>query len=56
MNIKVEIINLRREGLSYNAIAQQLNISKDQVAKYPNKTGGGYKVRESRLFKTKEEA
>lgn len=33
MNIKVEIINLRREGLSYNAIAQRLNINKDQVAK-----------------------
>ena len=33
MNVKNEIIKLRREGLSYNAIAQKLNINKDQVAK-----------------------
>jgi transcriptional regulator len=33
MNVKNEIIRLRKKGLSYNEIAITLNISKDHVAK-----------------------
>ena len=33
MNVKNEIIRLRKKGQSYNEIAIALNISKDQVAK-----------------------